>query len=140
LKEYLREGGTITVIEGDHGSVYFHPASEAAHKAIQSQVELQRLAGGNAMIGRELYPLRARQALTRFVCLREWFMLIPANRNWSKGSQKDIYGDDEGVRDAAISAGIIEQNVFDQGIKDLYRTTEADGVFCYTFFKAVGNK
>jgi hypothetical protein len=25
---------------------------------------------------------------------------------------------------------------FDQGIADLYRTAEADGVFCYTFFKA----
>ena len=57
LKNHLREGGTITVIEGDHGSVYFHPDSCAAHNAIQSQVELQRRAGGNAMIGRELYPL-----------------------------------------------------------------------------------
>ena len=25
---------------------------------------------------------------------------------------------------------------FDQGVADLYRTAEADGVFCYTFFKA----
>jgi hypothetical protein len=24
----------------------------------------------------------------------------------------------------------------DKGITDLYRTAEADGVFCYTFFKA----
>jgi hypothetical protein len=46
----------------------------------------------------------------------------------------------EGAREAAIQAGIIEQDVFDQGIKDLYRTTETDGVFCYTFFKAVGIK
>jgi hypothetical protein len=46
----------------------------------------------------------------------------------------------EGVREAAIQAGIIEQQVFEQGIKDLYRTTELDGVFCYTFFKAIGNK
>ena len=57
LKDHLRKGGTITVIEGDHGSAYFHPDSEAAHQAIQCQVELQRRAGGNAMIGRELYPL-----------------------------------------------------------------------------------
>jgi len=35
----------------------FIPDSEAAHKAIQCQIELQRRAGGNAMIGRELYPL-----------------------------------------------------------------------------------
>ena len=46
----------------------------------------------------------------------------------------------EGVREAAIKGGLIEQQVFEQGIKDLYRTAEADGVFCYTFFKAVGTK
>jgi hypothetical protein len=46
----------------------------------------------------------------------------------------------EGVREPAIKAGIIEQKVFDKGIRDLYRTTEPDGVFCYTFFKAIGNK
>ena len=53
----LRPGGTITVIEGDHGSAYFHPDSAAAHAAIRCQVELQRAAGGNALIGRQLYPL-----------------------------------------------------------------------------------
>ena len=45
LKRLLRPGGTMTVIEGDHGSTYFHPDSSAAHKAIQCQVELQRLGG-----------------------------------------------------------------------------------------------
>jgi len=46
----------------------------------------------------------------------------------------------EGVRAEAIDAGIIGKNVFDQGIRDLYRTAEPDGVFCYTFFKATGYK
>jgi hypothetical protein len=46
----------------------------------------------------------------------------------------------EGVCEAAIKAGIIEQGVFEKEIKDLYRTTEADGVFCYTFFKAIETK
>jgi ubiquinone/menaquinone biosynthesis C-methylase UbiE len=57
LKAMIVPGGTITVIEGDHGSAYFHPDSMAAHKAIQCQVELQRRAGGNANVGRALYPL-----------------------------------------------------------------------------------
>jgi hypothetical protein len=26
---------------------------------------------------------------------------------------------------------------FDKGVADLYRTAETDGVFCYTFFKAI---
>ncbi len=42
----------------------------------------------------------------------------------------------EGVRDAAIGAGISAPERFGEGIRDLYRTAEPDGVFCYTFFKA----
>ena len=44
----------------------------------------------------------------------------------------------EGVRQSAIDEGIIDPITFDKGIKDLYRTTESDGTFCYTFFKAFG--
>jgi hypothetical protein len=46
----------------------------------------------------------------------------------------------EGVRDSAIEAGVIDPGVFDAGVRDLHRTAEADGVFCYTFFKGVGEK
>ncbi len=46
----------------------------------------------------------------------------------------------EGVRDSAIEAGLAAPEVFDAGVRALYRTAEADGVFCYTFFKATGTK
>jgi hypothetical protein len=46
----------------------------------------------------------------------------------------------EGVRDSAIAARIVEPDRFDAGIRALYRTAEADGTFCYTFFKGVGEK
>jgi hypothetical protein len=46
----------------------------------------------------------------------------------------------EGVREPAIAAGLIAAERFDEGIRDLYRTAEADGVFCYSFFKAVGER
>ena len=46
----------------------------------------------------------------------------------------------EGVRDTAISGGLVDADRFDEGIRALHRTAEADGVFCYTFFKAVGTK
>ena len=42
----------------------------------------------------------------------------------------------EGARDGAVAAGLIEPERFDAGIRDLHRTTEPDGVFTYTFFKA----
>jgi ubiquinone/menaquinone biosynthesis C-methylase UbiE len=141
LKEYLREGGTITVIEGDHGSVYFYPDSEAAHKAIQCQVELQRRAGGNAMIGRELYPL-LNQAGFKSIHVSPRMVYVDSSKpELVEGfTKKTFTAMTEGVRETAIKEGLIEQDVFEQGIKDLYRTTEADGVFCYTFFKAIGNK
>ena len=46
----------------------------------------------------------------------------------------------EGIRDTAIARGLIDPKSFDAGIRDLYRTAEADGVFTYTFFKGVGEK
>jgi hypothetical protein len=46
----------------------------------------------------------------------------------------------EGVRNAAIEAGLIDPAAFDDGVRGLYRTGETDGVFCYTFFKAIAGK
>jgi len=37
LRAMVKPGGTITVIEGDHGSTYFHPDSQAARDAIACQ-------------------------------------------------------------------------------------------------------
>ena len=39
-----------------------------------------------------------------------------------------------------MKAGSIEPDLFEKGIRDLRRTAESDGVFCYTFFKAVARK
>ena len=50
-------GGTITVVEGDHGSTYFYPESSDAHAAIRCQVTMQREVSGTALIGRQVYPL-----------------------------------------------------------------------------------
>ena len=46
----------------------------------------------------------------------------------------------EGVKDRAIARGLLDNETWEKGIRDLYRTTEQDGTFCYTFFKATGYK
>ena len=46
----------------------------------------------------------------------------------------------EGVRERALSAGLSTADVFDRGVADLVRTASSEGVFCYTFFKAVALK
>jgi ubiquinone/menaquinone biosynthesis C-methylase UbiE len=141
LKNHLKPGGTITVIEGDHGSAYFYPDSEAAHKAISFQVELQRQAGGNAMIGRELYPLLKSAGYGSIRVSPRMVYVDFSKPELVEGFTKKTFTTMiEGVRNAAIKAGMVEPDIFDQGIRDLYRTTEPDGVFCYTFFKAMGLK
>ena len=141
LSERLRPGGTITVIEGDHGSTYFHPDSEAANEAIQSLVTLQRDAGGDGNIGRRLYPLLVEAGFDG-VRVAPLMLYVDATRpDLVDGfTRKTFTAMVEGVRETAIDAGLIEPDRFDAGIRALYRTTEADGVFCYSFFKGVGTK
>jgi len=139
LKECLRPGGTITVIEGDHGSAYFHPNSEAAHTAIRCQVELQSRAGGNALIGRQLYPLLVSAGYSKVRASPRMVYVDSSKPELVDGfTKKTFTAMIEGIRQSAIEAEIVGSDVFDRGIKDLYRTTEPDGTFCYTFFKAVG--
>ncbi|MBI5584579.1 MAG: methyltransferase domain-containing protein [Deltaproteobacteria bacterium] len=141
LKNLLRPGGTITVIEGDHGSAYFYPDSEAARQAIQCLVELQQRDGGNALIGRELYPL-LQQAGYKAIRVSPRMVYVDSSKpELVEGfTKKTFTAMIKGVRQAALKAGIVEPYVFEKGIKDLYRTAEADGVFCYTFFKAWAEK
>lgn len=138
LKSHLKIGGSMTVIEGDHGSAYFFPDSESAHKAISCQVELQKRSGGNANIGRELYPL-LHEAGFGTIRVSPRLVYVDAGKpELVDGfTKKTFTAMIEGVRESALAAGLIDQNTFDKGIRDLYRTTEPDGVFCYTFFKAV---
>ena len=141
LKELLRPGGTITVIEGDHGSAYFHPESAAAQRAIDCLVELQRRNGGDAMIGRRLYPLLSAAGFEA-VRVSPRMVYVDASRpELVDGfTRKTFTAMVEGVRESAIGARIVDAEAFDAGIRALYRTAEADGVFCYTFFKAFGAK
>jgi len=138
LRTFLKPGGSITVIEGDHGSAYFHPDNESAHKTIQCQVELQRRAGGNANIGRELYPLlQAAGFSSTEVSPRQVYVDASRPELVDSFIKTTFTAMIEGVRQSSIDADLIDATTFDEGIAGLYRTTEKDGVFCYTFFKAV---
>jgi SAM-dependent methyltransferase len=141
LHGLLRPGGTMTVIEGDHGSTYFHPDSNAARMAIHCQVELQRLAGGNALIGRQLYPLMVEAGLEAVHVSPRMMYVDSCRPELVDGfTRKTFTAMIEGVRESAIEAGMTSSEAFDAGVRDLHRTAEADGVFCYTFFKGVGEK
>jgi ubiquinone/menaquinone biosynthesis C-methylase UbiE len=138
LKNIIRPDGTITVIEGDHGSVYFHPESRYARRAIDSQIALQTMEGGNALIGRELYPLLTKAGFKNCRVSPRMVYVDSSRPHLIEGFTRNTFtAMIEGIREKAVAAGIIDRESFDKGIRDLYRTTEPDGVFCYTFFKAI---
>ena len=141
LRRVLKRGGTITVIEGDHGSAYFHPDSRNARKAIQCLIDLQAHAGGDSLIGRSLYPLLTQAGL-QHVEVSPRAVYVDASRpHLVEGfTKKTFTAMVEAVGDRAIASGLIDAETWNQGIRDLYRTAEADGTFCYTFFKAVARK
>jgi SAM-dependent methyltransferase len=139
LKRVLKPGGTITVIEGDHGSTFFHPDSEEARKTIACQVTLQAQAGGDALIGRKLYPL-LREAGYRDVRVSPRMVYADATRPAMVDgfTRKTFTAMIEGVRNSALAHELVSAADFDKGIAALHRACGDDGVFCYTFFKAIG--
>jgi SAM-dependent methyltransferase len=137
LATVLKPGGSLTVIEGDHGSTFFHPRSDAAWRTVQCLIDVQAAMGGNALIGRELYPL-VLGAGFRDVAVSPCFVYVDASRPaWVEGFTRNTYiAMVEGVREQALAMGLITRPDWDKGIADLKASAGPNGTFCYTFFKA----
>ncbi len=137
-RHLLRPGGTLTVIEGDHGSTAFHPDSPAARAAIDCQVQLQRAAGGDPDIGRRLYPLLSTAGFRDVRVTPRQVYVDGSQPELAEGFVRRTFtAMVAGVRLPAIAAGLTTAEGFDTGVADLLRTAEPDGVFSYTFYKAV---
>jgi hypothetical protein len=137
LKRVLRPGGTITVIEGDHGSAYFHPDSEFAKRAIQCLVDLQKRDGGDSLIGRRLYPLLDQAGFSEIAVSPRVVYADSSRPDMVEGFTRNTFtAMVEGVEEKALQAGMIDPVGWQQGIADLRRTAGPGGVFNYTFFKA----
>ena len=137
LKGVLKPGGSLTVIEGDHGSTYFHPECDAAKAVVQSQITLQARAGGDALVGRRLYPL-IREAGFGQVRVSPRMVYVDSSKPALVDgfTRRTFTAMIEGVKEEAVASGLLSDSEFNKGIKGLLRTAEPDGVFCYTFFKA----
>jgi ubiquinone/menaquinone biosynthesis C-methylase UbiE len=129
----------LTVIEGDHGSTFFHPDDANARRAIDCLVALQARAGGNALVGRQLFPLLAQAGLRQVKVSPRMVYVDSSRPEWVEGFTRNTFtAMVEGVRQQALAAGLIDAETWARGIAGLQRAAGPDGVFCYTFFKGVG--
>jgi hypothetical protein len=105
LSRLLRPGGSITVLEGDHGSTHFHPDRAAAHAAIQCLITLQREAGGDALIGPRLYPLMVAAGFDAVRVFPRMVYVDSSRPDLIDGfTRKTFAAMIEGIRGAAIAA------------------------------------
>ncbi|MFI5692127.1 methyltransferase [Kribbella sp. NPDC051586] len=139
LRSLLNPGGTITVIEGDHGSAIYHPRSSQAQAAVDCLVDLQAEAGGDSLIGRRLQPLLEQAGYDDVHVEPRTVYADQTLPHLVDGfTRKTFIAMVESVRDRAIAAGLRTKAEWDAGIRDLELTAGPGGTFHYTFFKGVG--
>jgi len=142
LRSVLKPGGTITVIEGDHGSCFWHPQTRESLQAWHSLIASQFHLGHDPLIGRKLCPLLTQADFDVREATPRWVYTDSRNPGLRDGVlNKIIVPMTQTARQQALDLGIIDKHTFDTGIDDLRRSgMPPDGTFFYTWFKAVGVK
>ena len=141
LRRVLKPGGSITAIEGDHGSWYCHPTTPEAERTVACQVEIQASHGGDALIGRRLFPLLCGAGFHTVHVSPRLVYVDDSRPDLIEGFSKSTFiAMVEGVREQALELGLMDEASWDKGIADMYKATGPGGTFCYTFFKGTALK
>jgi SAM-dependent methyltransferase len=142
LKRVLRRGGTITVIEGDHGSCFWHPQTAEALRVWRCLIEAQAGLGHNSLIGRQLCMLMNRTGLYPRYILPRWIYVDACNPDQMKAVLgKIMVPMIESAKDQSIAMGLIDEPTWRRGIDDICHLPGlSESAFFYTWFKAVAVK
>ncbi|SNS20555.1 Methyltransferase domain-containing protein [Humidesulfovibrio mexicanus] len=139
LRRLIRPGGSMTAIEGDHGSFSCHPETARARRTVECLVTLQARAGGDALIGRRLYPLLSGAGFGQVRVEPRMVYVDGSNPARIEGFSRNTFiAMVRGVRERALEAGLMTPEDWDAGIAEMERAATPEGTFCYTFFRADG--
>ena len=133
----IAPGGTLTVIEGDHGSWYCHPETSAARHTVECLIEVQARLHGDALIGRRLFPLLENAGFSSIHVEPKMVYVDGSRPDLAEGFSRNTFiAMVSAVEEQAVEMGITDRDTWQQGIRDLQRAAQPDGTLCYTFFKA----
>ncbi|MBU1449353.1 MAG: methyltransferase domain-containing protein [Proteobacteria bacterium] len=139
LARLVKPGGSVTVIEGDHGSCYFHPEGPEARRAWQCLIDCQAALGGDSLIGRRVYPLMVQAGVKDVRVSPRAVYCDDSRPAWVEGFvRRTIIPMVQGVRGQALEAGMMLPKEWEKGVAQLHQTAAPEGSFLYTFFKGVG--
>ncbi len=142
LKRVLRTGGTMTVIEGDHGSCFWHPETPESIAAWNGLIAAQRNIGHDPNIGRRLTPLLAEAGLEVETCEPAWLYADRLKPTLRDGMVDHIIVPMvQSAEQKILTDNLVPKAVYEQGIADLSRVDQMEeGTFFYTWFKAMARK
>jgi SAM-dependent methyltransferase len=140
MKGLLKEGGSITVIEGDHGSGFWTPETVASKEAWNGLILSQQKLGHDPNIGRRLYPI-----------------LKDAGFSVKDVSPRPVYADRSdpvllngvvnqiivpmvfSAQTQVMEEGLLDRATWQKGLDNISRVAVAEeGTFFYTWFKGTG--
>jgi ubiquinone/menaquinone biosynthesis C-methylase UbiE len=138
LKRVLRPGGSLTSIEGDHGSCFWYPRGEAAAVVWECLIAEQQVLGHNPLIGRQLYPILKAAGFDVVELEPRWVYADARNVDLLAGGVNQIFVPMVATaRDAALAGGRCDADTWRRGIAELEAIAQSpEGSFFYTWFKA----
>lgn len=142
LKRVLKPGGEITVIEGDHGSCFWHPETDASLNVWKCMIRAQALHGHDANIGRRIVPLLLRAGLDVRTSGPRWVYGDAVHPKLLDGMVNQIIVPMvQTAKERSLRAGWADERTWAQGIRDLEASgNPPEGTFFYTWFKGVALK
>lgn len=142
LKRVLKPNGSITVIEGDHGSCFWSPETRESKNIWSSLVKAQQDLGHDPIIGRKLYPLLEQSGYQVKNVLPKWIYADSSKPELLDGVvNRIIVPMVESAKEQVLRDGILQKDIWDKGLKDLSEVgVNSSGTFFYTWFKGVALK
>lgn len=142
FKQVLKPGGSITLIEGDHGSGFWTPETGKSRMVWKGLIDSQIELGHDPNIGRRVFPLLNDAG----------FVIRDVSPRWVYADQSNpvllnsvihqiiapmVYSAEKQVLDSAY----MEQDDWDRGLTDIREVARhPEGTFFYTWFKGEGIK
>ena len=142
LKRVLKPNGSLTVIEGDHGSCFWFPETRESKDVWSSLVKAQQDLGHDPIIGRTLYPLLEQSGYQVENVSPRWIYADYSKPELLDGVvNRIIVPMVESAKEQVLRDGILQEDIWNKGLKDLSEVgVNEKGTFFYTWFKGIALK